>query len=667
MRARKTLAALIIALMILLNPMLASAAPQIIFTTNGAARQYAPGAVLLVQGWVGENQAGLSGIPALVVVQNGSNTIYTSQVNTDSSGFFTTNFNLGAGDKAGDTVKISVHAASTTQEDSVTIASQSKTFEFLGGSIPLSSANSTLTAQPVPSQIDLVFNSNVNFFNNNQWPSAGLPSGVTSFLGLNERNQDCISIYDNSSGNQINCSVVLGSSEATYGEYYPLDSSVKTNKDPVDSKVVTQKNVLRLVPSVALSQGTTYRIVIDQDLSANSSASLGESKTVYFKTEAAPVVVVPTTGGGGGTPAQNISTVKSSEGKEEITVDPTKVLAAMQKGEPLVIDLSTLEGAGNKEVVVNLPQEVIAEAQRQNQDIVLNGPGYSIVIPAGALPANQPFSLSIQQVAGSGLPTTPTNLNQMTVYEYNVGEGGSHNFNQALTLSFPVPQGTANPELLCVYFLNETTGQWEYVGGRIVNGRLTAETNHLSKYMVAESTKTFADIADHWAKNTIEVMVARQVISGVSDGEFAPDRQITRAEFACLLTRALHQEKDLSDSGFSDVNMNDWYAGYVSRAAKLGLVCGYDGKFNPDATITRQEMACMIMSAYKYSGGKLDALTDLTFVDKDNVSAWAVDSVKGAYKLGIIQGRGQGLFAPLENASRAEAAVMLKSLMDKVQ
>ena len=67
------------ALILLINPSIAFAAPQILFTTNGAAKQYAPGAVLLVRGWVGENKAGLSGTPTLVVVQNGSkNDLYFS-------------------------------------------------------------------------------------------------------------------------------------------------------------------------------------------------------------------------------------------------------------------------------------------------------------------------------------------------------------------------------------------------------------------------------------------------------------------------------------------------------------------------------------------------------------------------------------------------------------
>ena len=297
----------------------------------------------------------------------------------------------------------------------------------------------------------------------------------------------------------------------------------------------------------------------------------------------------------------------------------------MQKGEPLVIDLSTLGPAGSKERVVNLPPEVIAEAQRQNQDIILNDAGYSIVIPANALAPNQAFSITIQPVAGNGLPAAPENLSQQNIYDLNAGQSGSYSFSQAVSISFPVPQGVVNPERLCVYYLNEPTGQWEYVGGKIVDGRLVFETSHLSKYMVAESTKTFADIAAHWAKNPIEVMIARQVIAGVSSTEFAPDRQITRAEFATLLTKALRQEKDLSDSGFSDIDQGDWYAGYVSKAAKIGVVSGFDGKFNPNAPITREEMASMIMRAYNFSGGKLDNVEELTFADKASVSPWAVD------------------------------------------
>lgn len=678
MKIRKFIIALIITVMTLAYSGVAYATPQILFTTNGAAKQYASGAVLLVRGWVGENQVGLSDIPVLVVIQNGSNTIYSSQVYADASGFFTTNFNLGSNDKAGDTINISVHAANTSQQDSVTVSSQPKTFQFLGGSIKLASDKSALEPQSAPGDIALAFNSNVNFFNDNAWPVAGLPQGVTSFLELNERNQDCISLYNDDTGERINTYVQVGESESNYGQYYPLGSTEKTDKDPVDNKLITDKNVLHLIPSGALKGNSIYRIEIDKDLSANSSASLGQTRTAYFKTAASassggavtspavtPPVTIPAT------PAKDIATVQIEGQKAVVAVDAQKALDIIkdQTQTALAIDLSAVGTGDINQKSVQLPQEVVAAAQEQDKDIVLQNAELVIVIPANALAANQAVTISTQQVESQDVPAPMAGLSNPTVYQFNAGqnEQSGYQFKQDVKITLPIPNGVANPERLSVYCLNETTGQWEYVGGRIEDGKLVFQTSHFSKYMVAESTKTFADVTNHWCKNAIEVMVARQVVSGVNTNEFAPDRNITRAEFATLLTKVLKLNEKAAGQTFGDVATTDWYADYVSKAAKIGLISGYNGQFRPDDKINRQEMSAMIMRAYNYKNGKIENSKQLNFVDKDAISPWAVEAVKGAYNIGVIQGRGEGKFAPLENATRAEATVMLKSLMDQLQ
>ncbi|MEN6327923.1 MAG: S-layer homology domain-containing protein [Syntrophomonas sp.] len=669
MKIKKFIIALIISLITLVYSGVAYAVPQVLFTTNGAAKQYASGAVLLVRGWVGENKVGLSDIPVLVVAQNGSNTIYSSQAYADTSGFFTTNFNLGANDKAGDTINISVHAANTTKEDSVTISSQPKAFQFMGSSLKLASAKGTLIPQPAPSDIALVFNSNVNFFNDNAWPVVGLPDGVNSFLGLNERNQDCISLYNEDTGARVDAYVQVGDSESNYGLYYPLNSTEQTDKDSLGDKVITNKNVLHLIPAGALKGGTTYRIEIDKDLSANSSASLGQTQTAYFKTEAS------SSAGGGpistpATQAQDIANIQIEGQKAVVAVDAQKALERIkdQTQTALSIDLSAVGTGDTKQKSVQLPQEVVAAAQAQNKDIVLQDAGLAIVIPADALAANQAVTISTQQVEGKNVPAPVAGLSNPTVYQFNAGQNdqSGYQFKQDVKITLTIPAGVVNPERLSVYYLNDTTGQWEYVGGRIVDGKLVFQTSHFSKYMLAESTKTFSDISSHWCKNTIEVMLARQVVSGVNANEFAPDRNITRAEFATLLTRVLKLTEKGSDQTFSDVAQTDWYADYVCKAAKIGAINGYAGQFRPNDLINRQEMATMAMNAYKYKNGKLDSSNELTFVDKDNISPWAMEAVKGAYNIGVIKGRGAGEFAPLEKATRAEATVMLKSFMDKL-
>jgi hypothetical protein len=228
---------------------------------------------------------------------------------------------------------------------------------------------------------------------------------------------------------------------------------------------------------------------------------------------------------------------------------------------------------------------------------------------------------------------------------------------------------------LCVYRFNETTDTWEPVPSRVdaVTGKVTFFTNHFSNYAIMALEKTFSDLAGHWAKADVELMAARWVVKGDTATTYAPERSVTRAEFAALLVRALGlKEKTVSAATFSDVPTTAWYSGSVEAAATAGIVSGVgNGAFAPDASITREEMAAMVVRAMSYA----DAGIELTagesqsllgaFSDRVNVDAWAVDDLAKAVKSGIVQGVSNTEIAPLSSATRAEAATMVKRMMEK--
>ncbi len=68
-----------------------------------------------------------------------------------------------------------------------------------------------------------------------------------------------------------------------------------------------------------------------------------------------------------------------------------------------------------------------------------------------------------------------------------------------------------------------------------VNHTVTVGLGGFSRYVVLGRDVTFADIADHWGRNEIEILASRYLVSGVSSTEFQPDRMITRAELAKML------------------------------------------------------------------------------------------------------------------------------------
>lgn len=206
-------------------------------------------------------------------------------------------------------------------------------------------------------------------------------------------------------------------------------------------------------------------------------------------------------------------------------------------------------------------------------------------------------------------------------------------------------------------------------GGK-VKATLIRQGNSI--YTVVRNKKTFSDVpADHYANANIETLAAKFVVAGYENGTFGPDRPVTRAEFASLLTRALGILPEVNTSGkFTDVKAGDWYAGSVAAAVKAGLVHGYgDGTFGPDRQISRQEMAAMIYNALKASGyaktlteeEKARALAK--FNDQDGIQAWARDAAAAVVSEGIVGGVGGGLFSPDTNADRAQSAAILYRMM----
>ena len=95
-------------------------------------------------------------------------------------------------------------------------------------------------------------------------------------------------------------------------------------------------------------------------------------------------------------------------------------------------------------------------------------------------------------------------------------------------------------------------------------------------------------------------MAGRQIMCGIGNSTFAGDREITRAEFAAIMVRALGlPAKDIS--AFSDVAKEAWYNGAVAAASKYGIVSGRGGNtFDPLAKITREEAMQMVFNARSY-------------------------------------------------------------------
>ncbi|CDN43158.1 Amylopullulanase [Paenibacillus sp. P22] len=218
------------------------------------------------------------------------------------------------------------------------------------------------------------------------------------------------------------------------------------------------------------------------------------------------------------------------------------------------------------------------------------------------------------------------------------------------------------------------TGTGTYVRGTWngADGSWTVPADGSSAYALLHAGREFADLpAGHWSAAAVQFLAARELVNGVSEQQFAPNKAVTRAEFAAMLARIL-ELKPGSAKPFADVGENAWYADSVSAAYDAGIIGGRGrDAFAPGASVTREEMAVMLMRAYAY-GIKEGILTAVpsnpsvpSFKDESAISGWAAKDVLAAAGLGLLGGRDNGSFAPGDQLTRAESAAALYRLLSR--
>jgi len=231
------------------------------------------------------------------------------------------------------------------------------------------------------------------------------------------------------------------------------------------------------------------------------------------------------------------------------------------------------------------------------------------------------------------------------------------------------------------YRYNENSKTWEEVGGTYDanSGTISFKTDHFSKYALLQNisppeVKTFEDIAGHWAQKEIEFMATKGHVAGIGENKFAPEATVTRAEFVTILARMAGLTANPEGAErFHDVPADAWYRGMVGAAANAGLVFGIgENSFAPNELVTREQMAAMMVRLMAKNGLNMtvsdtDAVKMLDgFNDAAGISSWARPPVALVVREQLMAGRESGWFVPLGNTTRAEAAVVLYRVLQKL-
>ncbi|HYG60547.1 MAG TPA: S-layer homology domain-containing protein [Symbiobacteriaceae bacterium] len=181
-----------------------------------------------------------------------------------------------------------------------------------------------------------------------------------------------------------------------------------------------------------------------------------------------------------------------------------------------------------------------------------------------------------------------------------------------------------------------------------------------------------SDMAGHWAAPLVGALEAKEIVLGDESGRFQPEAHLTRAQLAKLLVTSLGYQEEASllakhPSRFHDVVRWHWAKGYIEALAETGVIEGFpDGRFGPEETVTRAQLAAILTRA----AGQSEQARMLNFErtgyrDDVDVPDWSRGAINVARATGIMEGFQDGMFRPLQPVTRAEGSVALYRLMSR--
>lgn len=164
----------------------------------------------------------------------------------------------------------------------------------------------------------------------------------------------------------------------------------------------------------------------------------------------------------------------------------------------------------------------------------------------------------------------------------------------------------------------------------------------------------FSDVdANAWYADAVMYCREHNLMAGIGNNQFAPESNLTRAQLATVLYRIEGAPAVTGTDAFTDTPDGAWYSDAVLWASQQELVNGYGGGlFGPNDPVSREQMATIL---WRYAGSPSVSET-ASFTDSSSVASYAAASVNWAGVNSIIRPVSGNLFAPKENATRAQVA-----------
>ncbi len=243
-------------------------------------------------------------------------------------------------------------------------------------------------------------------------------------------------------------------------------------------------------------------------------------------------------------------------------------------------------------------------------------------------------------------------------------------FNKYVARTVAIPEGM-DPNKITTGVVYNADGSFSHVptAVTVIDKTYYAQINSLtnSTYALIYNPLTFKDVEKHWSKDYVNDAGSRLIVSGTGNGNFTPDKAVTRAEFAVMIVKALGLKGSQFADNFSDVGKDNPYYSYIYTAYKYGIITGYtNGKFGPNDLITREQSMTMISKAMKIAGINTQLINtdnlNKYFADSGDISKWAREGAAISVNGGLFVGN-KGMLNPKNNVTRAESATVIIKLL----
>lgn len=397
----------------------------------------------------------------------------------------------------------------------------------------------------------------------------------------------------------------------------------------------------------------------------------------------------------------NVEAVVTPNGEANVTINANNlsqaILAAknnaLQKGVnvgniSIIINVTTKNNANVNKINVNLPkivQNQVVENKISNLTIIVDQPDISIGLNLEAV-------TEIRRQANGDVNLIATRLNTPVMTEETkaiIGERPVfdiqityNNHTKNITsfasghVSIAIPYTRKKEEKaggIYAIYVNEQ-GKGSYILGSSYDPNtrmLRFATNHFSVYGIGYQTPvTYQDLKNHWAKDDLEFALTRGLLLETEENIASPNAAITRGALVTALGNlSAINPKDYTKTPFTDVSAESSEAPYIAWAYEKGILSNINTisgqKFAPAQAVTRQELAVLLANYAKATGFTLPEVREkVIFTDNAAISNWAKQAVETLQIAGVLNGKSQNRFTPLEAATRAEFASTLRRYIE---